>query len=640
MSDILKDLKDYKQNQNIDYQALANISKGQIITLFNSIFSFLNDKSLLQKENTSFFEKYVIDNNLINTMKKVFHFFNSNFPEKGKETFHDLLKEKYLKVIKYLETNDYIISESNEILFKYSQIKGLILIWLIELKYESEYYDELTRLINKILHIKETNNNNSNSKTENKYLNKFLNTLIKFPYIKKNQNIIIQALEVNECSNDIINKFKEDIQIFRNQKTSTYKQDLFSPNTQIANSFDGKQRNKPNSNNYKNISKFPSITISRRKSFAGNNKGVVASINSSGFYTPEFKNSKRWSLSMATRHLRNNHIPKIIITNNNNCNINSSFSNKNTTESMKDFMQKCQKGKKIDEKNEEKKISTKSKFRIAVRGHFYSNNDFENNIDIIHDNSKKQIENFKNLEEFEDNIVSVDEVPINTNLSIISDSTSINLGIEPDKVIEETKEEEEEENEQQPEKKVLNEKIFNNINDNKNNNNDNFQETKNNNKKVNILSDSEVEDFFCQQFNKKSNKNKEKRNNNFDKSLLNNNSKKNNTKKDKSFDKEIIRKNSSKENIIISGKEKAMRMKKYSTTFGLIKQKSHKNIAQIKKNNGHCSKGSQVLVPCTKGKEMLNNEINNKDERLPTESVAKRNLLSLYNQKIKNEDCK
>ena len=628
MSELLKELNDNNLSNNMDFQAMAIISKGQIVTLFNSIFSFLNDKSLLEKENTAFFEKYVIDNNLINTMQKVFNFFNANFPEKGKDSLHDLLKEKYLKVEKYL--NDYIISESNEILLKSSQIKALILVWLIELKHENDYYDKLIKIISKLVNIKQTNS--PNSKNENKYLNKFLNTLIKFPYIKKNQNIVIKALEINRCPNNLITKFKEDIQIYRNQKTFIYKQDLFSPNTQISNSFDWKEKNKSNSNNYKNISKFPSITISRRKTTVGHNKGVVASINSSGFYTPEFKSSKRWSLSMVPRHLTNNNIPKTIISNNNS--ISSSFSHKNTTESMKDFMQKCQSGKHIDDKNEEKKISTKSKFRIAVRGHFYSNNDYENNIDIIHDNSKKHIENIKNLE-FEDNIVSVDEVPINTNLSIISDSASINLGIEPDKVIEETKEEEEEENEQLLEKNVLNEKLLSD------NINENTKEIKSNNKKkVSILSDSEVEDFFFQEFNKKSNKNK--RNNILDKSPINNNIKKSNIKKDKYVNKESI-KNNSKENTTISGKEKVESLKKYSNDFSLIKQKSHKNIKninQIKKINIICSNGSQVLVPCTKGKEMLNNEINNRNERLPTESVAKRNLLSLYNQKINNEEHK
>ena len=60
-------------------------------------------------------------------------------------------------------------------------------------------------------------------------------------------------------------------------------------------------------------------------------------------------------------------------------------------------------------------------------------------------------------DEIENNIVSVDELPINPNLSMISNSNSKNIGIEPENIIQETKEEEEiDENE------IINDKNANN----------------------------------------------------------------------------------------------------------------------------------------------------------------------------------
>ena len=78
-------------------------------------------------------------------------------------------------------------------------------------------------------------------------------------------------------------------------------------------------------------------------------------------------------------------------------------------------------------------------------------------------------------------------------------------------------------------------------------------------------------------------------------------------------------------------------MKIYSNKniFGMIK--NHKN----KKEVGLKNKVENVILqPCTKGKELMNNVLNHHNgnenkiskEKLPTDSVAKRNLLSLYNQ--------
>ena len=79
--------------------------------------------------------------------------------------------------------------------------------------------------------------------------------------------------------------------------------------------------------------------------------------------------------------------------------------------------------------------------------------------------------------------------------------------------------------------------------------------------------------------------------------------------------------------------------KSYSQNiFGLIKNNKNKNNKKenvLKNKNENC-----VLEPCTKGKELMNNIIMSNlgskkepsKERLPTDSVAKKNLFTLYNQ--------
>ena len=135
-------LNEKPKNNLIEY---IDISKAKMITLLKTVFSFLNDNSLLKKDSSSSFEKYIIDNQLIQTMTKIFYFYSSNFPENGKNTLHQLLKEKYVKFQKFCEQNSNYISTSKELLFRIYQIQGLLLLWLIETKYDTEYYDELIR---------------------------------------------------------------------------------------------------------------------------------------------------------------------------------------------------------------------------------------------------------------------------------------------------------------------------------------------------------------------------------------------------------------------------------------------------------------------------------------------------------------
>ena len=80
-------------------------------------------------------------------------------------------------------------------------------------------------------------------------------------------------------------------------------------------------------------------------------------------------------------------------------------------------------------------------------------------------------------------------------------------------------------------------------------------------------------------------------------------------------------------------------MKNYSNSnvFGIIKnhKNNRKDVAGLRNKNEN-----KVLQPCTKGKELVNNALNRNNngnqniskERLPTVSVTKKNLLSLYNQ--------
>jgi hypothetical protein len=353
--------------------------------------------------------------------------------------------------------------------------------------------------------------------------------------------------------------------------------------------------------------------------------------------------------------------------------------------------------------------STKSKLRLAVQGHFYTEDDYKNNIDIRRDDSsissfneltgeniannnminididndiKYENDAFdnENENEIENTIVSVDELPINANLSIISNSNSKNIGLEPENIIQETKEEEEiDENEQ--------------INEN-NKASKNF---------VKILTDNEIKDFFDQQFvdNKKNNQpqpitkvNNNNINKNRNRSIndnygingdiikkkkYNNRNKKrnnsstnssNNSSKDNSINNNILNKsiqnesiinknrqnskkyitnnnlikNKSKDKNIISVHDKMAKMKNYSSqnVFGIIK--SHKN-NKAELNNMLKNKNDNIILqPCTKGKELMSNVLGQQNgnlrniskEKLPTDSVAKKNLLSLYNQ-MKNK---
>ena len=89
-----------------DLIEFLNVSKGKILTLIKTVFSFISDKSLLKKESLSSFNKYTIESKLVQTMSKVYDFYISNFPENGRETLHELIKERYLKFIKFFEQNE------------------------------------------------------------------------------------------------------------------------------------------------------------------------------------------------------------------------------------------------------------------------------------------------------------------------------------------------------------------------------------------------------------------------------------------------------------------------------------------------------------------------------------------------------
>ena len=383
------------------------------------------------------------------------------------------------------------------------------------------------------------------------------------------------------------------------------------------------------------------------------------------------------------------------------------------SDGMSNLLMKCEEGKhknnSTNNKLNKNGPSTKSKLRLAVQGHFYTEDDYKNNIDIrrddssissfseltgenINNNNMINIDNDINCEndafdnenenEIENTIVSVDELPINTNLSIISNSNSKNIGLEPENIIQETKEEEEiDENEQINEKN----KISNNY--------------------VKILTDNEIKDFFDQQFvdnkkNKQYQPNIKVNNNNINKNRnrsindnygingdiikkkkYNNRNKKrnnsstnssNNSSKDNSINNNILNKsiqnesiinknrqnskkyitnnnlikNKSKDKNIISVHDKMAKMKNYSSqnVFGIIK--SHKNnkpeLINILKNKND----NVILQPCTKGKELMSNVLGQQNgnsrnvskEKLPTDSVAKKNLLSLYNQMKKKNN--
>ena len=89
-----------------DLIEFLNVSKGKILTLIKTVFSFISDKSLLKKESLSSFNKYTIESKLVQTMSKAYDFYISNFPENGRETLHNIIKERYLKFIKFFEQNE------------------------------------------------------------------------------------------------------------------------------------------------------------------------------------------------------------------------------------------------------------------------------------------------------------------------------------------------------------------------------------------------------------------------------------------------------------------------------------------------------------------------------------------------------
>jgi hypothetical protein len=126
----------------IDY---IDISKGKILTLLKTVFSFLSDNSLLKKDSASSFEKYIIDSKFIQTMQKIYYFYSSNFPQNGKIVLHELIKERYAKYLKYYEINENFFLNNKENLYRFYLIQGLILLWLIETNYDSEYYDEFLK---------------------------------------------------------------------------------------------------------------------------------------------------------------------------------------------------------------------------------------------------------------------------------------------------------------------------------------------------------------------------------------------------------------------------------------------------------------------------------------------------------------
>ena len=670
------------ERQNKDLIDFLSISKGKILTLIKTVFSFLNDKSLIRNESRYSFNKYTIESKLVQTMSKVYDFYIANFPENGKETLHELIKERYLKFIKFYEDNINLFMNSKELEFRYYLVQGMILLWLVEIKYDSEYYDEIIRVINGLIRL----NHEENKDEKNNYLIDFFNTILKFPYIKQNKEIIIHALEVNECSESIIQIFNEKLKASIKEKNSRFLPDKNSNQKKEERDSLDINLGKKNVSSQKEDSYFSlikenkekksiSTSISqKRKSFsnASSHKSLLTSINSSGFYTPEFKHNKKDSLRHYRRFTLNNiNNPKTSVP------IKTTTIKRSVSTGMNNLLTKCEEGlnhKNNNTDNNNNNIittngpSTKSKLRLAIQGHFYNGEDDFKNIDINQEDNNKTISTINNElvnnnesniieneneicpddcncdcdEEIENNIVSVDELPINPNLSMISNSNSKNIGVEPENIIQETKEEEENDDND----------LNNNVNNNSTNNN-----------KVKILTDNEIKEFFSQQFSDNKNQNKKVNNNsnniisnntnknNISSNIFNNNNKKRNTSLNnkplnskKNINSKKIKKaksksrSKSKENKLISTKDK---MKNYSQNiFGMVK--SHKN---NKKENVLKNKNENtILEPCTKGKELMNNALKNlgskkepSKERLPTDSVAKKNLLALYNQMKKKK---
>ena len=176
-------------NKNQNLIPYIEISKGKIITLVKTVFSFLNDNSLLKNDSPSSFDKYFLENRFIQTMSKTYYFYSSNY-ENGKSLLHELIKERYSKFLKYYEQNINYFSNSKELEYRYYLIQGYILLWLIETKYDTEYYDELIRVVNSLIRLENNNNVFNRENNENKYLNNFLKNIVKFPFIKQHQHDI------------------------------------------------------------------------------------------------------------------------------------------------------------------------------------------------------------------------------------------------------------------------------------------------------------------------------------------------------------------------------------------------------------------------------------------------------------------
>ena len=685
------------------------LSKGKIITLLKTVFSFLNDNTLLKNDPTSTFEKYFINNKFIQTMSNTYYFYISNFPENGKSSLHDLIKERYSKFLKYYEQNENYFSNSKELEYRYYLIQGFILLWLLETKYDTEYYDDFIRVVNGLIRLDDNNKNVFKSKNnENNYLDNFLKNIVKFPFIKQYQQMILKILEANECNDYILNSFNNYLNDFLLKRNSLLKQDIFDNEHGLNKNLGKKKINSKDLDPDFPLIQEKSLISHKRKSLSntGSQKGLFSSISSSGFYTPEFKHSKNVSIRNFRRFTMNNiNNPKTSVNKNNYLRRHSMI------DGMTSLLNKCGEANHSYynnsfniNKNKNSKIppkepkSTKSKIRLAVQGHFYTEDDYKNNIEIEKETSKmstnidlmpndiNKIKEIKKINvdddsffendtenEIENTIVSVDELPINPNISIISNSTSKNIGFEPENIIEETKEEEENDENDQAKKDNLN----------ANKSNLNMEQNNSNNNSVKILTDKEINDFFNQQFS--DNKNKSLKDIKTDTNINNKNGKINNiahnnkkNKKRKASNPNVnnLRSgNTSRNNSVNNRKDmnnkdrknskKNINQNKYQINSNLFKEKNSKeskgisvqekmknysnnNVFGILKNNknkkddkGLKAKNENIILqPCTKGKEIMNNVINKNKigneniskERLPTESVAKKNLLTLYNQ--------
>ena len=407
------------ERQNKDLIDFLSISKGKIMTLLKTVFSFLNDKSLLKSESRFSFNKYTIESKLVQTMSKVYDFYTSNFPENGKETLHELIKERYLKLNKFYEENINFFMNYKELEFRFYLIQGMILLWLIEIKYDSEYYDEIIRVINGIIRLKQEEGNKDE---KNNYLLDFFNTILKFPYIKQNKDIIIHALEVNECSESLIQLFNEKLKDLIKRRNSKFlpekdsnqkKQEIDSLNINLGKK--GIISHKDDS--YFSLikenkeKKSTSTSISQKRNSLSNlssHKSILTSINSSGFYTPEFKHAKRESLRHFRRFTINNiNNPKTSIP------VKNSTIKRSISTGMNNLLTKCEAG--INHKNNnihsnnniniinplnKNGPSTKSKLRLVIEGHFYNGeDDLINNLDINkEENNNVNIANNSNNE--------------------------------------------------------------------------------------------------------------------------------------------------------------------------------------------------------------------------------------------------